>query len=195
MATATVLNDHPVAGVSILQKDDFHRPLLREVERITREANIPRSMLHTSMTQYCSEIEVGYIRQLKKLASQGVFGFAYVGAKMSAPVPQRMMAMAAACLRNYISARLMNLQDVISALRTDAMPDVRLLLIPNFHLSRSDRKPLPEWQASMLSGMLYNRQAAEQQTVVYVHDLEDLAVKYGMPFRQHIENHFRLIDS
>ena len=100
------------------------------------------------------------------------------------------MRMAAACLRNYISAKVMTVQEVISALKVDEIPSATVLFIPNFHFGQSNAGKVPQWQISLLLGILYQRQKEGLQTVTYVSDMDAMAQEYGPSIATHIADNF-----
>ena len=173
-----------------------HRPLLRNVERVMREANVPPVLLYRSMTGLCSTMEADYVRALRRQADAGIYGLVVCGPRPSGPLMDRFGAIAAACLRNYINARLMTLQAVLDALDAGTMPQPTVLLIPNFFVKAKDGGKLAEWETPALLGLLYDRQAAGLQTVVYVQDMTALAAAYGAACAQHLSSgHFVKADA
>jgi len=107
------------------------------------------------------------------------------GMKPSISPLERFSAMAAACLRNYIAARVMTVQDVLEALGEGTMPQPTVLLIPNFYTG-ADGGKMAQWDIPALLGMLYSRQSAGLQTVVYVNDLAPMGKAYGIGCEQHL---------
>src|SRR5271167_4407469 len=52
----------------------------------------------------CTDVDIGYVRTIKRAAASGVYGMRYVGAQ-TVPVLPRMLAVAGACIRNFVEAR------------------------------------------------------------------------------------------
>jgi len=168
-----------------------HAALLRNVDRVSRQANIPPYMLYRSMVGVCSKEEVDYIRALRRQADAGIFGLVVHGPRPSGPLMDRFGAIAAACLRNYINARLMTLQSVLEALDEGDFPRPTVLLVPNFYVGVKSGGKLAEWEIPKLLGMLYDRQSAGLQTVLYVQDFAGLSLAYGQACEQHTNSaHF-----
>jgi len=167
-----------------------HSALLRNAARFAREANIPLTMLYTSMVKLCSEVESKFMDGLMTHAASGVSGLVLYGPQTKVSVTDRFAVMAAVCLRNYLSARVMFLQDVFDSLRADDMPQPTLLLIPDFYQSGKAALDILPWQASKVANMLYMRHASNLQTVLYVQDWDELEGSYGTVCFQHIEQHF-----
>ena len=174
--------------------EGVHDRLLQDAEAVARRAGIPLTMLWTSATTYCNDDELEYTKQLTQHSVENVFGFLYTGKKFALgthPVSMRMMALAGACVRNFIDARVMTVQDVLSGLKKDLQPSATVLLIPNFFISKEQGGNIPSWQVAGLLSLLFNRMASGQQTFLYVEDIDDMAMQYGDAFREHLNNYFR----
>ena len=171
---------------------EVHEQLLADIEGFTRTAGIPERFVWTSIHKYCEEDEIKYIRDLQRSLVERdgeCIGLVYLGGVEGASVNDRMMAIAGICLRNYINAKVMTVQDVLQAMKDGSMPgNVSVLLIPNFFMAASDGGHIAKWQISELIGMLYKRQQEGRHTVLYVSDLDSLEMEYGLPFRQHLRN-------
>ena len=174
----------------------FHAALLRDVDAVVRSANIPPEMLYRSMVGLCSEAEIDYVKELRRQASRGIYGLVLHGPKPSSSPLERFSALAAACLRNYIAARVMTLQDVLEALSEGDMPSPTVLCIPNFLSGLKDGGKVASWDVPELLGLLYSRQSAGLQTVVYVQELDLLGKAYGAGCDQHLRSeHFVKADA
>lgn len=169
---------------------DRHSALLRNAARFVKEANIPLAMLYTSMMDLCSTTESEFMDEFMQHAAKGVAGLVLHGKHPKVSISDRFAVMAAVCLRNYLSARVMFLQDVFDALKADDMPQPTLLLVPDFHLAGSVASKVQPWQAARVGNMLYTRHASNLQTVLYVQDWDTLEAAYGPVCYQHIEQHF-----
>lgn len=169
---------------------EVHSRLVQDIENVARAAGIPMNLIWTSATEYCTEQEIEFTRTLPQHAVEGVYGFMYLGTKHQQPVAMRMMALAGACIRNFINAKVMTVQDVLAACRKDAMPKPTVLFIPNFFVGKEQGGAIPAWQVSGLLGMLLNRQAEGLQTFVYVEDVDAMGAQYGDAFKQHFMTYF-----
>jgi hypothetical protein len=163
----------------------IHAPLIRDAARIVREANIPMAMLSQSMVGRCSPIEVEYIKKLRQHPATPCYGLVLHGTRHEPSVLDRFSMMAAACLRNYISAKVMTVQDVIDALDSGTMPKPTALFIPNFCIGSRNGGRIAEWETPLLLSLLYNRQSETLQTIVYVEDMSLLESQYGTAYKQH----------
>lgn len=181
-----------------LISEDAHGMLLADLDGYTRTAGIPEHFVWTSVKDYCTEeAEMDYVLSIKGSlqAKDGrVIGMVYLGDVDGAAINDRMMSIAGICLRNYINAKVMTLQDVLGALKTDTLPgNVSVLLIPNFFSSRSDGGRIAEWEVAGLLGMLYKRQQEGKHTVLHVSSLKELAAEYGTSFKKHLDGKFAVI--
>lgn len=177
-----------VFEIGILNKD-YHQKLIADLERIAEKAGIPDYMVWSRLSQYCTDKDVAWVKHIRKGDDNGL---AYVG-EFSVPVEDKMMAIAGACLRNYIDAKVMPVQEVIARLKNDTMPSPTVLLIPNFCLDQGDGGEIAQWQISSLLGMLYSRLAKNLKTVLYIGSLASLQKNYGVSFRKHIEHHYKTV--
>lgn len=164
-----------------------HAALLRDADKWARQANIPAHFLYRSMKGVASEQEIDHLYGLNKHADNGVAGLLLVAMLPSHPVVDRFALFAAACLRNYIPARVVMLNDLLMELKEQGEPSERVLLIPDFAPYPTTLLP---WQTSLISTMLYNRYAASQQTLLYVADMDHLRQTYSPLVTQLIEKHY-----
>lgn len=168
---------------------EFHARLLLEIERFTETAGIVPAMVWSRMAEYCTEEEIEWVRRMRQDKTNGMV---YVGSP-NVPVEDKMMAIAGACLRNYIDARVMPVQDVIARLRADTMPHPTVLLIPNFCIEKGEGGDIAQWHISSLLGLLYSRLAKNLKTVLYVGSWASLEKNYGEAFKKHIASHYHII--
>lgn len=170
-----------------------HSLLVKNLEHFAQRANIQDSMILKKMSAFkCGTDEIAYVKGLKKWADKDIYGMAYVG-KETSPVMTRMMAVAGACLRNFVDAKVMVLQELLSDIKEGHPPDVQVLLVPNFYIAREDGGKIGEWQIAELLGLLYSRMTKGYQTLLYVSDFASLRKTYGDPIANHLENNFRVI--
>lgn len=169
---------------------EYHGRLIANVDAVLHTAGILPHMLWSRLSDYCTEPEVSWVRNIKKQTS--TCGLLLTG-KSKTPVEDRMMAIAGACLRNYVDARMMPVQDVLSLCKSDSMPSPTVLLIPNFCLDKGEGGDIPQWQVSSLLGLLLGRMARGHRTVLYVSSLAALEAHYGGTFRSHVEAHYQTV--
>lgn len=168
----------------VLDKHE-HGRLVQEIESVARRAGIPVQMVWTSMKDICSEDELEYVRQLRRKSPEGVYGLVYVGKSQGVhSILDRMSAVAAACVRNYINAQVMNVNDVIRNVQAGTMPEPTVLCIPNFYIGAE--ADIPQWRSGALLDMLYSRQQSGLQTFLYVKDMDGLKSDYGESFAEHL---------
>lgn len=162
----------------------YHDQLLADISAVVRQAGIPERYVWTSLTEYCGEDEIEYVSHLKH--SDSHIGMVYIGKVGGKPVNERMMAIAGACLRNYINAKVMTVYDVMDAMKDGEMPSPTVLLIPDFY----DGTVHAEWRLSGLMGMLYKREQQDKKTILYVSDKKGLGSAYGEQFAKHLSGKF-----
>lgn len=177
-----------VFEIGILDKE-YHARLLLDLERHAAKAGIPPEFIWSRMSVYCTADEVAWVKRMRLGKDHGL---CYVG-EFSVPVEDKMMAVTGTCLRNFIDARVMPVQEVLSNLKSDHMPYPTVLLIPNFCLSKGEGGDIAQWQSSALLGMLYSRLAKNLKTVLYIGSEQALEKNYGEAFLKHIKAHYTLI--
>lgn len=167
-----------------------HEMLLDDIQGVLRQAGIQEKYVWTPIRDYCEEDEVNYVATLNDPDAPAI-GMVYIGNINGASVNDRMMAIAGTCLRNYINAKVMTVQDVLLSLKTDSMPsNVSVLLIPNFFIGKKEGGTIANWEISALLGMLYKRQQEGKKTILYVSDENALEAEYGKPFIDHMDGKF-----
>ena len=171
--------------------EKYHDQLLADIEGVTRQAGIPQEYVWSPLHDYVDDLEFAYIASLKK--DDCKLGMTYMGKFDKPTINERMMAMAGTCLRNYINAKVMTVQDVLQALKTDTMPSPTVLLIPNFCMGKKSGGHLADWEKSNLLGLLYRRQQKSQKTIIYVSSLSDMEADLGQPFVDHVRSNFLTI--
>lgn len=175
-----------------LMDSDYHERLMADIHGVVQQAGIPESYVWTPMSTYCGETEIDFVINLSTHVDsiKPVFGMVYIGNVEGKPINDRMMAIAGACLRNYINAKVMTLMEVLTALRDNSMPSPTVLLIPNFFMGRSGSGKIAEWETPLLLDMLYKRQQESKQTVLYVSAIDALEAEYGHAFTDHLDGKF-----
>lgn len=174
---------------------EYHDRLLIDVDTYAEQANIPVDYVWSKLSEHCTEAEMSWIRSLRKMSSHGLIYTQtppLVKGK-AVSVPERMMAIAGACLRNYISARVMSVQEVLRGLKAGRLPSQTVILIPDFFIAAQDGGHMAKWEVSGLLGLLYSRLAGNQRTVLYIQDLDAFGKQYGSAFVNHVNAHYERV--
>lgn len=169
----------------------FHHRLVQNLSQVAEFAGVPVPVICKSAKGECQPSELEYIQNLKTHAANGVYGLALVGTTETS-INSRLMSLAGVCLRNYIDARVLAVQQVLAMLKAGEAITSTVLLIPNFCVGKSNGGSIPEWQVSQLLGLLYERQAQALQTVVYIESMQVVRQEYGGSIRTHVEQNFQL---
>lgn len=170
---------------------EHHERLVMDLKSICDIAGIPDHFVFTKFSTYCGEEEKEWLRDIRH-PEPNKAGLVYTGSIDS--INNRMMAIAGCCLRNFIDARVMTVQDVLLHEKQKELNRPKLVLVPNFFLAKSGGGNIATWEISALLGWLYHRYAKELQTVLYVADMKLLANEYGQSFANHLKKHFYFID-
>lgn len=171
--------------MKLLDKD-HHERLLLDLRRVATVAGIPPQFVWARLSDYCGKSVIHWVSEVRRTESSGMV---FVGAQ-EMPIEASMMAIAGACLRNYIDARVMPVQDVLQHLKDGDMPSPTILLIPNFFLEKKSGGDIPSWQISSLLGLLLSRMGRNQKTVINVWDMDMLGQIYGDTLKTHVETQY-----
>jgi len=174
--------------IGILNRE-YHARLLLNLETHAANAGIPPEFVWSKMSKYCTPEEVTWVRRMRVEKDHGL---CYRGV-FPVPIEDKMMAVTGACLRNYIDARMMTVQEVLHYLKAGDMPSPTVLLIPNFCLDKGEGGDIAQWQSSSLLGLLYSRLAKNLKTVLYIGSEAALEKHYGEAFAKHIRSHYTMI--
>jgi hypothetical protein len=172
---------------------EVHGRLVANLDCFARRANIMEQMVLHKMSEFsCTAIEIDYVKKIRRQPAMGNYGLIYTG-KETKPVLTRMMAVAGACLRNFVEAKVVTLQELLSDMKEGSPPEATVLLVPNFFVAKSEGGKIADWHIAELLGLLYARMAAGKQTFLYVSDFQALQKTYGDPIAEHLKNHFKSV--
>jgi hypothetical protein len=166
-----------------------HRRLIDNLPHIAETANVPQHMIKCSSKPYLTASELEWLANFRVYQDKGQ-GLVLTGMQSIAP-DTKMMALAAALIRNFVDARVMSLGQVIGLMEDNEMPAPTVLLIPNL-FAQSVGKALPDWKVQHVYDLLLQRVVAQKPTVAYVENFDALANVYGPPFAQHLQQHYKL---
>ena len=173
-----------------------HRELIAGVQMYADRAGIDPQCVWTPVGDVCSDDEVDYLRDLKSQHVHGTHGLVYVepkSGKRSGPNKEdRMMAMAGACLRNFIDARLIPFHTLLKAVVDGDAPEPTVLFIPNLLTAKLGTQ-IPNWHVDKLYSYLLARRIRGLQTVVYVHRLAALGECFGADISGLVAHHYERV--
>jgi len=169
-------------------KPEKHHRLVDAIGRVCEVAGVRKEFVARSATEFCGQTEINWLMNIRQNSDEGVSGLFYLTVKEH-NVEQRMMALAGACLRNYIHARVMTLGDVLSETNSGGHDDPSVLFIPNFCVTEKEHQ-LSQWDASSVYDLLLHRYTRSLQTVLGVHTMKVIESIYGVSCSQHIENYY-----
>lgn len=184
----------PTEAEKVLPDEQFHQSLIADIDNVARAANIPIDMIWAPMAQYCTQVEIDYVAALRRQSQSGNYGVVITAKRPQHSMITRFTAITGACVRNYVNARVMTLQDVLECIKASEMPTPTVLLLPNFYVGVKTGGRVAEWQTQGLLSMLYQRQAEGLQTFLYVSSMKELEDYYGAAFCQHLRENMVMID-
>jgi len=173
--------------VSAILDNQMHSRLLDNLDELCAIANVPKAMLSQSATHYLSPVELDWLRNFRTYQSRNI-GLSLTAANERSP-DVKMMAMAAALMRNFVDARVLPVNTVLQIAEDGGSLDCTVLLIPNL-LIRALGKALPAWKVQMLYDVLLQRFVSNRLTVVYVESMSALETEYGSVFANFLRENF-----
>ena len=167
---------------------DTHFRLVPNIEVYAKQAGIPEHYVYHTSIGILEGKEVKYAKTWNELPSKHVFGGYYT--QKSEGYMERIYSIIGLSLRNYIDARIITLQDLITALKNGESIDNTLVCIPNLSVHKNSGGDVPSWQLSIVVGWLLGRINGKKQTIIYFEDTNTLKQQYGSLVETHIYNHF-----
>lgn len=160
-----------------------HARLIADQDHVCLVAGVQKRFLQTSMTEFCSEHEVEWVRNFHQHQEEGILGLMLEGVLKP---DTRCQAIAAALVRNYIDARVVPVNTLLDMVSNGSVISPTVLLIPNLFV-QATTKTLPAWRVQTLYDLLLNRSTQGKPSVVYVENVIGLAAAYGNPFRDFLD--------
>lgn len=158
-----------------------HSRIIADFERVCTVAGIQGHFLYESMTKYCGDVEVDWVKKFWTYKAQGVAGLALVGVHRP---DTRCQSIAAALVRNYVDARVIPVNTLIESTQNGNRPPApTVLLVPNLFMATMGGKNMPAWRIQAMYDLLLERSTKSKPSVVYVEDMTSLVGVYGEPFR------------
>jgi hypothetical protein len=173
-------------GNGILDKD-VHSRLVQNLPHYCERAGVSDIHIASRMSQFgCSVDEIEYVKSIKRRPAVNQFGLVYG----DTTALTRMQAVAGACVRNFVDAKVMTLAQIFASIKEFGEPEATVLCIPDFY---AGTHKTPEWRVQELLGLLYARKARSQQTFVFVSNADDLRTAYGDPVADHVKKFFKSV--
>lgn len=164
-----------------------HQRLLMDADSVCETANIPRTMLERSARDFCGAVELDWLINYPARVHDGR-NLLLTGEQSPGP-EVKMMAIAAALLRNFIDARVVPLNTLLQILESNDPFEPTVLLVPNLYV-RGGGRTLPAWKMQRAYDLLLQRRVSGRLSVVYVESMAALKSEFGLVFAQHLEDHY-----
>jgi len=162
---------------------DIHGRLVSDITQICIRAGIPglESLIGRPLSENCIVQEVRWMEGFWNHAGANVYGLIYEG-RVDPPVERRFPAMIACLLRNFVDARMVSMQDLLSE---DSDADIcTALFLPNLYRGKNDGGYFPPATVQRIYDILMRRIITNKQTIVHVSLLSDLKIGWGNTFHQ-----------
>lgn len=188
-----MLNIDPYAS-GVLVKD-VHERIVADIGNVARDASIKPSWIWTSLGVICDETVIDWVRKFRQHAQNGTSGLCFTGKDPDPPIADRMAAIAGALIRNFVRPKVLTLNSLLDAAQDGEIPDMSCVLVPNFFVGKAGAGKLVDWKVQQLYDALTFRHTHGLQTVLYVTEMDALAVEYGLSVKKHIEAHYTVINT
>jgi len=159
-----------------------HATLLADIDSIAETAGIPVSSIYHSMKEVCTLDELKFARDL--WLDPKTAGVVYIHDVYTMP---RMMAVTAACLRNFVDARIILMAEIVRAIKEGNAPKCDVVLIPNFCIAAKD-KGIADWEMTHVLGWMLDRHFSGLKTLVSISKKEDVQKVMGQMMIDHLKN-------
>jgi hypothetical protein len=177
-----------------LLNPDHHANLIRNIELISKQTNVPINVIKTaSAKDYCSTAEMTWLRAIKTHLRDGQGGMLFTKYPANSSSIQKSLAIAATLIRNSIDARVYPVNTLLAFLeKGNDVPVSTVIIIPN--LCNSDM-PIANWQSQKLYNFLIERYASNRMIIGYVESMDKVATLHSRTFAEHLNSHYDLFDS
>ena len=162
--------------------EEYHHQLLRAWPKLAERANVSEHWIKESCRDWISAEAQDYLINWKDNGENGHGGFVLCPQKNRLP-EQRCSVMAAALFRVYHTARVMHRDDVISAMAGDGVPDIPMILVPDFYVSGYQ---VTDKQAALLYKFLSTQSLRSKNTVLFIENPTKMCEAYGEAIYDHL---------
>lgn len=174
---------------SVLDKEK-HQRLIQDIDHIADTANIPTAAIHRSAVGFVSSSELDWLRHFNAYRTNKA-GLVIVGEPESNP-EDKCVAITAALVRNFIDARFMAVNSVLTAAEDGNLPEPTVLVIPNlFVCSAGGKNALPAYKIQTVYDVLVRRMALNRPSVLYIENLDQCNLAYGGFFVRHLKQNYK----
>ena len=171
-----------------------HDRLVADIDNYARDANIPVRWIWTPLPEVCGPEEVEWLVGFRSHTAAGFAGLCLIGSNMKIDPATRMAAIAGTLTRNFVFARVMMVNDIVTAALDGTVPHMSCLLVPNFFVEKGKVTTNGHWRSAALLDALVTRHLKGLQTVLYVSSIDDMGMDYGTALKCHIEQHYQIVE-
>ena len=177
-----------------LLDQERHARLVDNLSEICEIAGVPADMIDKSMADSgCIPHEIDWVKGFHQRTPEDNKGGLLLVGNWTPDPSTRLMAMAAAFVRNFIDARVVHL---FSMKEGQDWPDPTVLIIPDF--CRSSAKmgfAMTQWRARELQSMLMDRFTKRRVTVLHVESVKQIEVEHGKSFHDFIAQNWDRLEN
>lgn len=180
--------EHPAYKTGLLNPDK-HYMLVRDLRKYSEVAGISEKYIYTSLSNHCSETEIKWMQNFHSYHASETHGMIYSG-QFKESIFQKMATLTGCFLRNFVDARIIMLSDVIKSIYDNSF-DPTVLMIPNFYMNGTERGgvKLFDRDRQNLFGFMMDRSNRGKCTILYVENMDKMAIDYGEGFVKLFKNY------
>lgn len=170
---------HIAYSVGVL-KPSTHNMMVANLKAVAERAGIPEENVYMSLSGTLSKHEQNLMKNQHHLFKE-YKGLIYVG-EFEDSILDHLSAITGMYLRNFYTAKLRMMHEVISALKAGDHEylQCKFLSIPDFYIvSTGHGKKLYDSDISMILSFLYRRANSKEITFLYVENLEKMQQSLG----------------
>ena len=153
---------------------EVHGRLVSDLSHIVEQAGLGEAHKHyvwESLHGVVGAAEIKYVQEFHNLP---VFGAVYIGGDYNS-VYDKMLALTGAFIRNFVDARIMTTEAIVTANKQGMEVNPTVLLIPNLYVSEKT----VDWKTAIVADICNQRILQGRHTVVYVSNKAEATVIFG----------------
>jgi len=151
-----------------------HEPLLRNYESVARLSGVPLYEVCRSIKHTCADLEVRWVQRFRRHAVSGKAGLLYLGTEFQPPYVERAMAICAALIRNFVDARVVSSDALVSQTWDGDEPNPTCMAVVDFAVP--GRSPQAR---RALASVVVDRALKGKQTILQVPSLAVVRNDFG----------------
>lgn len=166
---------------------EFHLPILRRWPvGMADRAGVAQHFLYTSCRDYVSNAAAEYMRRQKELMQEQKGGFVLTRDPKHSAL-DRCSSLVAASFRQLRTGRVVLMQDLLTLLKNNELPDIAMIAVPDFF---DDSPALTSYSRQLVMHFLAGQYLHSKATVLYVSSMREMRKVYGESVFEHVNTSY-----